>query len=292
MDIQQNVSLSEWTSWKVGGPARFFCQPSHLEEFQQAFEWAQSQNLQKYFLGEGSNVLVSDHGVNGLVVQLGNFKKIESHLEDERLKVVCEAGAPKFEAMRVFLKHRLAPALFLSGLPGNIAGGVYMNAGVSEHRIPREFCEIVDWIEVLRPTGDVERVESKSIQWSYRKSLGWQPGMIYRVGLSWENKPMDDMPKLVREANKMRLSKQPLTQPSCGSVFRNPEGDSSGRLIESCGLKGYTVGGAQVSEKHANFIVNKGHATAKDIESIIGYVKKTVKEQTGFELHEEVIRMG
>ncbi len=167
-----------------------------------------------------------------------------------------------------------------------------MNAGVAESFKPREFCEITDWVEVLRPSGELEKIASSGLEWSYRHCKGWQPGVIVRAQLSWPLEEDSQILEQVRNANKVRLSKQPLDMPSCGSVFVNPPGLKAAQLIDSLGLKGYSVGGAQVSPKHANFIVNTGGARATDVLSVIEHVKKTVKEKKSVELHTEVVLIG
>ncbi len=148
--------------------------------------------------------------------------------------------------------------------------------------------EIVEWVEVLQDR-KVVRFNADQITWTYRHSSGWQPGIVIRVGLCWPNQPVSDMSERVREANRIRMSKQPLELPSCGSVFVNPPGHKSGALIEACGLKGFSIGGAQVSPKHANFIVNNGNAKAADILGVIQHVQKTVKERQNVDLKTEVI---
>jgi UDP-N-acetylmuramate dehydrogenase len=217
--------------------------------------------------------------------------------ENGRLHLDCLAGTSKSELLKNFLKHKLEPALFLAGLPGDVGGGVVMNAGVSEGFKPREFVEITDWVEVMRwseAKNDLEtvRLEAKDLQWSYRHCEGWRPGIIVRAGLSWPLEPSADILQRVKQANQTRLTKQPLDMPSCGSVFVNPPGHASGRLIQESGLKGFTIGGAKVSEKHANFIVNFNQAKALDIHRVIEHVKKTVKDQKGIELRTEVVYIG
>ena len=290
--IQNNIRLAPYTSWQVGGEAEFFCLPKSLEEVQQAQTWAAQKALTISILGGGSNVLISDQGVEGLTICLKNFSGVQVSEENGELKVIAKSGTSKSELLKTFLKHQLAPALFLAGIPGDVGGGVVMNAGVAESFKPREFVELTEWIEVLRPDNRVEKLFSKDLKWVYRHSEGWQPGIIVTVALRW---PLEKDPKVltqVRDANKVRLSKQPLDMPSCGSVFKNPEGHKAAQLTDSCGLKGYSVGGAQVSKKHANFIVNTGDAKASEIWQVILHVKKTVKEKTGVDLTTEVVRLG
>jgi UDP-N-acetylmuramate dehydrogenase len=201
-----------------------------------------------------------------------------------------------------------------------------MNAGVGEMMKPREFVEITDWVEVLRwkrsqdekakelhpapmnlngeplishelvkaklANVEVVRIPASQMQWSYRHCEGWRPGIIARVGLSTAFEPKEDILARVKAANQTRLSKQPLDMPSCGSVFVNPPGHKSGQLIEQCGLKGFAIGGAKVSEKHANFIVNFAKAKATDIHNVIEGVRKKVESEKGVKLSTEVVYMG
>lgn len=290
--IEPQVSLSSLTSWLVGGAADFLALPRTFEEARDSVLWAKAQGLPIAVFGGGTNVLVSDRGVEGLTLCLRRLSGATVSGEG-RIHVACLAGTSKAELLKIFLKARLAPALFLAGLPGDVGGGVAMNAGVGEMIRPREFVEIVDWIDVLRfDTGAVDRLPARSLEWSYRHCRGWGRGAIVRVGLSWPNEPQADILMRVRAANLVRLSKQPLDQPSCGSVFANPIGGKAGQLIESCGLKGYSVGGAQVSGKHANFIVNAGGATASDIDLVIRHVQAVVRSERGVELQTEVVRLG
>lgn len=295
-NFKKNFSLKELTTWKVGGVADWVAMPHNLQELQQACRWAKSQQIPITVLSGGSNVLISDQGVEGLVILLTNLNKIISvHDDEHKLDIIAEAGVPKSELLKVFVKHRRAPAVFLAGLPGDVGGGVVMNAGVSHDISPREFHEIVSWIEFVDlKTSDclTRRLSQNEIQWSYRKSDGWRPGVIWRVGISWSGTSDITVLKTLQESNRRRISTQPLHEPSCGSVFKNPPNHKSGRLIEECGLKGFSVGGAQVSEKHANFIVNKGGATSHDIETLRKYIQDTVKEKTGFFLEPEYLFLG
>lgn len=295
IEIKENVSLAPLTSWRVGGNAQFYTAPRNIEEVKAALCWAEENSHVVTVLGGGSNILVSDKGISGLVLSMRLLSGIETHLRQDQLQVIALAGTHKSQLLRVFLQHQLAPALFLSGLPGDVGGGVVMNAGVSEARRPREFCELVEWVEVVRSQGgrvEVVRLSAQQIQWTYRHSKGWQPGVIVRVGLTWPNEPVEDISQQVKEVNRRRLSKQPLDLPSGGSVFKNPSGMAAGALIDQCGLKGFSIGGAKVSERHANFIVNFNGATAQDINGVIQHVQKQVLHQTGVELKTEIIYLG
>jgi UDP-N-acetylmuramate dehydrogenase len=301
--IERDFKLAPLTSWLVGGRADFLVQPKTVEELKEALRWAKAQKLAVTVLGGGTNVLVSDKGVRGLTIALRKMSGLESKEEGGKLKLTCLTGTSKSELLKIFLKFRLEPALFLAGLPGDVGGGIVMNAGVGEMFQPREFVEITEWIEVLRDKtveksgekGDdfeIVRLPKDKLIWNYRHCEGWKPGIVVRVGLAWPLEPSVDILQRVKAANQIRLSKQPLDMPSCGSVFRNPEGHKSGQLIENSGLKGFAVGGAKVSEKHANFIVNFNQATAGDVHQVISHVQATVKSKKGVDLHTEVVYLG
>ncbi len=292
IDLQENISLKTYTSLNVGGPAEFFVAPTNIEEVKTAVAWGLLHNHNITILGGGSNTLISDDGIQGLVICMRKLKGVESRIENGRVYIEAKAGSPKTLLLREFLKYKLQPSEFLAGLPGDVAGGVVMNAGIGEKTIkPREFCEIIDWVEVLRDN-KVMRFTKDELQFSYRKSKGWQPGIIVKVGFVWENEPDETIMERVKALNRLRTTKQPLEFPNGGSVFVNPPGYKSGRLIEECGLKGYRVGDAQVSEKHGNFIINLGGAKAKDILQLIKHVQDTVLEQKGVALQPEWVMLG
>jgi UDP-N-acetylmuramate dehydrogenase len=291
LEIKPNVPLAQYTSWNIGGPAEFFIQPKNLDELKESVQWAADKRVKLTVLSGGSNCLISDKGISGLVINLNKFTGTIVEDRKTHLHISALAGTPKSELLKIFLKYKLAPALFLAGIPGDVGGGVVMNAGIAELSKPREFVEIVDWIRVLRGQ-NIQMYTRDDLKWSYRHCEGWKPGIIVEVGIAWPMEPDDQILTKVREANTNRLKRQPLDKPSCGSVFINPEGGKSGQLIESSGLKGTRFGDAQVSEKHANFIVNLGSATAADTKRLIEHVQKTVKEKTGFNLKTEVVFLG
>lgn len=292
LNVLQNHNLAEYTSWLIGGNADYFCLPANYEEMREALRFAAEKKLKVTVLGGGSNVLISDEGIEGLTICLKKLSGITTETTNGKLYLDCLAGTSKSELLKTFLKHQLPPALFLAGLPGDVGGGVVMNAGVAEMFQPREFMELVDSIEVMTAVGEVKTLNKSDLKIGYRHTDGWQPHIVVKALLSWPLEKDPEVLNKVREANKIRLSKQPLDKPSCGSVFKNPPQHKVAQLIDSCGLKGYTVGGAQVSPKHANFIVNLGTAAAKDVWSVIQHVKETVKHKTGVDIQTEVIRLG
>ena len=292
--IKENMHLSRYSSWQVGGCADFLAEPHTIEDLQWIEAEARDKNIPITLLGGGTNCLISDAGVRGIVISLRKMVGFSSSVEDGFLKIACLAGTPKLLIMKEFLKHKLAPAVFLSGIPGCMGGGVIMNAGVREHITPCEFSEIVDWVDIVYDQ-QVVRKSFLDMQWSYRSCQGWQPGMIAHIGLKWPYNPIDDLPQHVKKAQLQRLLKQPLEKPSCGSTFTNPkdvEGLSAGQLIEQTGLKGFQFGQARVSDKHANFIVNLGGAKAGDIDFIIQHIQEKVHHKKGVHLQTEVKYLG
>lgn len=303
MDFQRNVDLSKWTFWKIGGPADYFCLPQSLAELKSALKFAQEKKIPVTMLGGGTNVLVSDGGIDGLVICTRRLVGTETVEVDGHLKITAWAGTPKSELTKIFLRRKLAPALFLCGLPGDVGGGVVMNAGVAEAISPREFCEIIESVEVLDSDSlEIRRFQATDLEWTYRHSSGWQPGIVVRATISWPLQVVDDIGERVKQATQNRLARQPLNQPSCGSTFKNPDPPKdgarpditykAGALIERAGLKGVQIGRAQISTKHANFIVNLGGARAADVMSLIERAQSEVKRQFGVELVLEARLLG
>ena len=275
----------------MGGDADYFCQPANKAELKEALLWAQKQSLNVTALGSGTNVLISDAGVEGMVISMEKLSRLDFHLEGKILKIRAEAGVLKSRLMLVFQKYRLAPALFLSGLPGDIGGGLVMNAGISANIKPKEFSQIVHDFEVMNAQG-LKLYNQKDITWGYRHTSGWGKGLIYQVSFQWPLEPVEDLNTKIKDLLKKRRKSQPLGEASCGSVFKNPYPQYAGKLIEDSGLKGLRKGDAFISKKHGNFIINAGHARAVDIDSLIKIVQKTVKEKFGIFLEKEVHYLG
>ena len=291
MEIKQNEPLKNYSWWKVGGPADYFCQPENPDQLKEALQWARQNNQPWTVLGGGTNVLISDQGVEGLIISTVQLNHCSFQKTTDSLSIHCGAGTLKSHLMKVFKSHKLAPALFLSGLPGDVGGGIVMNAGVSRPFQPSEFSEIVKFFKVM--TSESSKLYSYTdIQWSYRHSSGWQKGVIYEAHLEWPFQEMTDLNEQIKMELKRRRSTQPLDQASCGSVFKNPYPKFSGELIEQCGLKGLQKGDAQVSKKHANFILNLGSAKAQDIHNLIQEICQKVYDHSGVSLEMEVHYIG
>lgn len=295
MNYQQNFSLAEFTTWKIGGLADWCVQPSRVEEIQEACRWALDKKLPVTVLSGGSNVLISDKGIEGLVILLNNFVGISNiEFKDNTLTCECLSGTRKSDLLKVFVKNRMSPAIFLAGLPGDVGGGVVMNAGVGHDVLPKEFVEITEWFEYVpydKPESIIHK-KKQDVHWTYRHSSGWGPGIITRVGIHWSELPQEDLIQRLQASNQRRMASQPLQWPSCGSTFKNPPGDKAGRLIDQCGLKNFSIGGAQVSDLHANFILNRGQATASDVLAVVRHIQDTIKKQKNIVLEPEFKFLG
>jgi UDP-N-acetylmuramate dehydrogenase len=290
--IQKKIKLASHTSWLIGGEAEYFFEPKDIEKLKEVLSYSSKEEIPVTVLGGGTNVLISDAGIKGLVISLGKYSGIEDIKIDQNLTFWAKAGTNKSELLKIFLKNKLAPAKMLAGLPGQVGGGVVMNAGVGEKLNPREFKEIVSEVEVLKPDGTLKKYNAAELKWDYRHCEGWKPGIVTAVKFSWPMSPEENIITEVKTLNHARLKKQPLEWPSCGSVFRNPLPETAGNLIERSGLKGHTEGGAQISEKHGNFIINRGTASSKDIENLMSLCIKTVEEKFFIKLHSEVVKLA
>jgi UDP-N-acetylmuramate dehydrogenase len=283
--VQQNISLSQYTSWRVGGPAQKLYLPLNINDLS-AFLPTIAPNEPIFFMGLGSNLLVRDGGIPGAtIVTQGGLNQI-ALLEDNLVKV--EAGAACAQMARFCARNNLS-AEFLAGIPGTIGGALLMNAGC----YGSETWEYIEKVETVDRQGKHHIRSANEYQVSYRAIKPPLPDEWFAAGyfrLPYSRK--ENALEKIRQLLDRRAETQPTSEPNCGSVFRNPPNDHAGRLIEACGLKGFTIGGAAVSEKHANFITNLGNATAHDIEKLIYHVKLSVKEALGVELVQEVHVVG
>ena len=237
-------------------------------------------------------MLISDEGVEGLVISTEKLSCMDFKTEGDILKIRAEAGVLKSMLMAVFRRYRLAPALFLSGLPGDVGGGVVMNAGIGGQDIePKEFSQIVHSFEVMTSQG-LKSYSHKDVTWGYRYTKGWDKGLFTGLYFHWPLEPVKDLNEQIKKLLKKRRASQPLSEASCGSVFKNPYPQYAGKLIEDSGLKGREKGDAFISEKHGNFIINRGRAKAKDIDDLIKFVQQAVKEKYGVSLEREVHYLG
>jgi len=282
--LLENEPLSRYNTWRIGGPARYLALPADSEDVVRALELAQGRGLPWVVLGLGSNVLVKDGGFPGVVIRMG---KGLDRFEMKGATAIIGAGMPT-----PILARRTAEAGFAGverfvGIPGTVGGGIFMNAGCHG----AEFSEVVTEVTVMDAKGKVKQLSRKQISFKYRSTN--LEGIVLEAKLVLGEESPAKLKELQAKLFRWRKAGTPFDQPCCGSTFTNPSGTkTAGMLIDECGLKGYTVGGAQVSTQHANYIINKGTATANDVLKVIEHLRKTVAKKTGVTLELECKVIG
>jgi UDP-N-acetylmuramate dehydrogenase len=275
--------MRKHTSWRVGGPADWFFRPTSVPELQRVLAEL-PPDMPVHWLGLGSNLLVRDGGIRGAVIATTGLPKDLTRIDDQRVR--AGAGVACMLLAKQCVRFELGPAAFFAGIPGTVGGALAMNAGA----FGGETWNHVESVLTIDRGGEVHSRPRGDFTIAYRTvrgPAGWFLGATFRFEHDAESS-MDTIKAMLARRN----AAQPLGVPSCGSVFRNPPGSFAGRLIEQAGLKGKRIGGAQVSEKHANFIINTGSATAADIEALIDEVRATVQRQFGVELELEARVLG
>lgn len=293
LDIHEHVSLKPYTVFKIGGAARYFCAIQNIDELQEVVGWAKTRNLPFMVLGAGSNVLVSDEGYFGLVIRLlmRDMKK-----ESENALVV-EAGVSMASAAHFSISHGLGGMEWAIGIPGTIGGSVFGNAGCFGGEM-KDIIESVDVFDTLCATNC--QLLTTNCSFSYRNSVFKEHPELIIAGATLKLSPRDSMQStaLVHEYSKMRITTQDIGSQCAGCIFKNftpSDGGAkipAGKLIDDAGLKGTKIGGAMVSLKHGNFIINTGGATAKDVKQLVALIKDKVKSMHGIELEEEIRYIG
>ena len=283
-EIRYDEPMSRHTSWRAGGPAEVFFVPASVEDLAE-FLAALEADTPIFWHGVGSNLLVRDGGISGVVISatkmLRQLDRIDHYL------VRAGAGVPCTQLARQCIRWKLGPSEFFAGIPGTVGGALAMNAGAHGG----ETWERVESVRSIDRNGEIHERAPGEYSIGYRSVTG--PASEWFLEATFRFDP-DAVPSMetMKGMVKRRKASQPLGLPSCGSVFRNPPGDHAARLIEGAGLKGYRIGGAEVSEKHANFIINRENASATDIEELIEYVRQTVLEDFGVSLKYEVRIVG
>ena len=281
-DVSLNVPLKEHTSFKIGGVADLFVCPNNLMELLNVLRILKENNVSYFLFGAGSNLLISDKGVRGAVIKLGDGFDY-AHAKDDY--ILAGAGVSLATLATVAKNAELCGLEFASGIPGSLGGALFMNAGA----YGGEMKDVVTEVSFVDKDGIVKTISCEECDFGYRKSVFSSGDKIIisaKITLKKGNK--EEISKTMRELNAKRKEKQPLEYPSAGSTFKRPEGHFAGSLIEQSGLKGYSIGGAQVSEKHAGFVINTGNATAHDVCELIEYVQKVVFEKFSVRLEPEV----
>lgn len=284
--MMHDEPLALHTTWRIGGPADVLVIPHSLDELKAAVWTANQLGMPWTVIGRGSNLLVQDGGIRGLVVKLAD-RFGEVRIEDGELTAL--AGRSAVSAANIAIRNNLEGLEFATGIPGTVGGVVMMNAGAHGGQVS----DVVTWADVMDPTGEVRRLRHVDLHFRYRYSiLKDEPGIVVAACFSLRPGNGAELAAKVKQWSLRRAGTQPLSLPSCGSVFRNPEGTHAGHLIESAGLKGLQRGGAQISAKHANFIVNLGGAKATDVLWLINHAQETVQRLYGIELETEVRVIG
>ena len=278
--------MKRHTTFRIGGPAEVFVMPGNLEEVQRILEICRTEDLPYFILGNGSNLLVSDRGYRGVVIQLDrNFGEVKV----EGTEIHASAGALLSTIAVAARRASLTGFEFAGGIPGTLGGAVVMNAGA----YGGEMKDVLRKVMVMDQSGKVFEIPAEELQMGYRTSIIKTAGyIVLGAVLSLKEGNLEEIKMLTRKLSEQRTSKQPLEYPSAGSTFKRPEGYFAGKLIMDSGLRGYRVGGAQVSEKHCGFVINTGDATAEDVRSLMKYVTEIVYAKFGVTLEPEVKFLG
>ena len=289
-DVMLDEPMSKHTSFKIGGNADIFIKATDEEKLKQILNFAKLNEIPTTIIGNGSNILVRDNGIRGITIKL-DFKAVEiERIDDKKVKVKAEAGASLGMIAQMLLKEHIGGFEFAAAIPGTIGGAIRMNAGAHGG----EFKDIVLKTKCLDEYGNVHILKNEEQRFSYRHSIFSDENLIIlETELILDLKDgADEIRAKMQENLEARKSKQPLNYPSAGSTFKRGNDFITAKLIDECGLKGYSIGGAQVSEVHAGFIINKGNATANDVLDLADYVKKCVKEKFNKDIELEIEVIG
>lgn len=283
----ENEPLKAHTTFRIGGPARYYLIPECVEEIQEAVDFAKEKGCPFYILGKGSNMLFSDAGYPGVIVEIG--KGLEKAEIREDGVVTAQAGIALGPLASRIGAAGFTGFEFAGGIPGTLGGAITMNAGAYGGEIK----DCIRRARVLSSDGSVQTLEKEQLELGYRSSVIQKKAYLVLEGeFAFEKGDVGEIQEKMRELSQKRRDKQPLEYPSAGSTFKRPEGHFAGKLIEDAGLRGYRVGDAQVSEKHCGFVINRGQATAADVAQVIHDVQERVREQTGILLEPEVRMVG
>ena len=285
--VKYNEKMSKYTTMRVGGPCDCIVFPDEISKIKEVIDFCKNENITFFVIGNGSNLLVKDEGIHGVVIKLGHrFGKIE--LDGEY--ILAYAGATMPTLSQLAKKNSLKGLEFACGIPGTIGGGVKMNAGAYGSQIS----DILYEVTYMDEKEEIKTIKNKDCSFGYRKSIFTiNPNyVILSAKFKLERGNLDEIENKMKENSLARKAKQPLEYPNFGSVFKRPEGYFVGKLVDDAGLRGYKIGGAQVSTKHTGFIVNVDNATCKDVLDLIGYVQTTVYNKFNVKLTPEVIIIG
>lgn len=279
-DVEEHVSLKNLNTYRIDGKAKMLVSPNSVSDLVSVLNVLKKNNQKYFILGGGSNIVLNDREYDGAVIRLNKLNGVEIH--PELNMAYAEAGAMLPKLANESIEKGLTGLEFAAGIPGTIGGSIYGNAGAYNACI----MDYVSSVTVLDENLEIKTIEHENIEYSYRTSMFKETKKYIILGAKFFLKEGEKQNSLdiIADRRRRRVESQPLEYPSAGSVFRNPEGDFAGRLIESCELKGFNIGGAEVSEKHANFIINKNNATGSDVYKLIKHVHQTVLDKTNVDL--------
>lgn len=282
-----NEPLARYTTMKIGGPADILIVPKHVAGIEKTLELVKKYKKEWTAIGRGSNLLISDQGIEGVVIRLGEGL---DHLEVEKNRVRVGGGYPLIKLSTLLSRQGLAGLEFASGIPGSVGGAVYMNAGAHNS----EISNILTKTRILFENGTIDWLTNKEMEFSYRTSVlqRKRPGIVLEAEFQLQAGEREEIISSMQKNKNYRRETQPWNHPCAGSIFRNPIPYFAGNLIEKAGLRGYKIGGAQISEMHGNFIINTGAASAQDVLDLIALIKHTIKDKFGVDMHTEVEIIG
>lgn len=284
--IQKNEPMKKHTTFRIGGPADYFIMPSNEKELAEAVRVCRKFLIPIYIVGNGSNLLVSDQGYEGVIIQI--YKQM-NRVEITENEIHAQAGALLSMIANRAMEAELTGFEFAAGIPGTLGGACVMNAGA----YGGEMKDVLETVTVLTRDGDVKTLTKDELELGYRTSvIAKKDYIVLSAVIRLENGRKEEIKAVMDDLKEKRITKQPLEYPSAGSTFKRPEGYFAGKLIQDAGLRGFQVGGAQVSEKHCGFVVNKDQATAADVMNLMNQVSDKVYEMSGVRLEPEVKRLG
>ena len=282
--IYINEEMKKHTSFKIGGPAECLIKIENKVQLKNIFEIAKDFNIPLTIIGNGSNILVSDKGIKGIVLKI-EIKKLEIQENNEKVNVTVGSGEKLGIIAQKFLNQEIEGFEFASGIPGTIGGAIRMNAGAHG----KEMKDIVKTVTYMDRDGNIKKIENVEAEFKYRNSIfSHKDYVIIETELELQKGNKEEISEKMQEYANFRKEKQPLEYPSAGSTFKRGEDFITAKLIDECGLKGYQIGGAQISEKHAGFIINKDNATAEDVMKLIEYTKEQIYNKFGKKIETEV----
>lgn len=284
--VREEEPMRLHTTFRVGGPARFFVVPETSQQLRQVVRCCQEEEVAYYIIGNGSNLLVSDQGYEGVVIQI--FREM-NRIEVQGDKIKAQAGALLSAVAARALEAGLAGFEFAAGIPGTLGGACVMNAGA----YGGEMKDVLKEVQVLTRQGEIITLQKEQLEMGYRTSrIAREQYIVLEAALELKRGKASVIREKMEDLKERRVTKQPLEYPSAGSTFKRPEGYFAGKLIQDAGLRGFRIGGAQVSEKHCGFVINRDQATATEISQLIREIQMRVKENSGVELEPEVKRLG